>query len=1432
MRYAWFRRTIAAVFVLSGGICAAQNKINPATQIAWPTGCQVYNVATNSCPSAGGIVYMGPWSRTTTYLVNQAAFYSGATYVSLVNSNLNNVPSTSPSDWQPLFTGVGVTVQNAYSTLPTETYFNVANASATDGIFASDDPTHSATTLALRNGAYLDAANVFTQNQTMPTVNNAPISWFTGMGNANIGGSLPSATTGSNNTASGVYALSSNTTGSNNTASGTYALSSNTTGYFNTASGTDALSSNTTGSTNTASGVSALSLNTTGSNNTASGLGALLSNTTGSDNTASGENAGSYISGGTAGNTISSNSLYDGYLTEAMASGDTNENVIGNMAVGAGSNTTTIGNSSITKTVLQGTIFDGAAQIASTNLSDRSNLVREVPLAGTQTISQPSGTTLAINDLNNFYVASQYQTPSGTGNNGIANAIAQGCAAGTGCTVVADPGYATTEFPMSYWNGMDWPTNTSVWDYRAGTNSLFSHDPMSIVSEQGFRLVTNFDVSQYTMNTCCGGRDNGPGGFTNIFTEYTGSNNTQNTFGGIPMVGGYGAIRPGIFNSVTRYDSGQTFDEWQQLNCHGTGDCIGHFEQLFADGGINRVDDEGVHLADTSVEEDQVVFTGTISSAATTGATTVTVTCTIGCATQGQDRLLLDTNSAKTISGTFTTLATAPVNQFPAAITDANANYPVTTFVSLCYAGSDNGAGGAAGCPTNGTAPSGYIPPQATSPTQQAPNSPIVTSILPSYPNQPGYVCTNTTAQSGNSAAACYMPASGVGCLTDQQEYETVNYTYNSATQQVTLLNLTSSHLNGMSFGVGGLCGYAVEETRTIYHDGGTQGVQSVVLPVAGTPTSTSLLYIFQRVNEGLQPWLGADVQDDLLASASANVTLLADGTTVQLTITSSSTIGCYQSGLPVTITTANSTYNGTYPITATSCGAGGIATFTYTPSPAPSGTTPSTATLSYNNLQYTLYPAARTLSVYDAATKSVDGTFYLMPNTMLWAQNDPVRQAHYYPIVVTGSGNPSYVAHWTPEPEYGGTDAGITWDGIQRGGDDGGFALNNLTVSTHYREHGGTQTAPYGAYKVNGVYGTDFYIGNAPEQAVIEVTNCKVDIGCNGPLANFDLLKSNNAENANGGNGIPAINIDPANGGKILIGGGGGGQPDNQGVSLAPVEAGYWIADQNVTSPVAQVGGIATSAAMPTPGGPQTNVIGTVGSTTYSYYVVAHPVGGGTVLSNLGGENSPVFCGIGCGVTNGNATLSATNYNQVCAGGPNSPALYNPAVASWDILKLLGSTYYALATNVVVTATNMGCVNDQGQSLPTYVVPASNTTGQTTVNGPLNAATVNATASVTAPHIIATGNTVTLSGTGGTPTCVASTTCLDLRGRLSIPSATTSSVVTFATAFGTAPVCTVTQNGGATFFIPAWSSTTTALTITTGVALTAAEEFDYTCIQ
>jgi hypothetical protein len=102
---------------------------------------------------------------------------------------------------------------------------------------------------------------------------------------------LYSNSTGNYNTALGATALEDNTTGNNNTASGYSALYSNTTGYKNTAHGSSALTSNTTGYNNIAVGMSALAYNTTGFLNTASGAYALYSNTTGYSNTAGGSNA-------------------------------------------------------------------------------------------------------------------------------------------------------------------------------------------------------------------------------------------------------------------------------------------------------------------------------------------------------------------------------------------------------------------------------------------------------------------------------------------------------------------------------------------------------------------------------------------------------------------------------------------------------------------------------------------------------------------------------------------------------------------------------------------------------------------------------------------------------------------------------------------------------------------------------------------------------------------------------------------------------------------------------------------------------------------------------------------------------------------------------------------------------------------------------------
>jgi hypothetical protein len=159
----------------------------------------------------------------------------------------------------------------------------------------------------------------------------------------------------SSNTFYGRDAARNNTTGANNTANGFSALRDNTTGFNNTANGVSALLSNTTGLNNTANGRSALQNNTTGLNNTANGESALLSNTTGNSNTANGFEAGRFIASGSA-LTLINNSVFLGAQSRANADNETNQIVIGHTAIGAGSNTATLGNTSIVDTILRGRI--------------------------------------------------------------------------------------------------------------------------------------------------------------------------------------------------------------------------------------------------------------------------------------------------------------------------------------------------------------------------------------------------------------------------------------------------------------------------------------------------------------------------------------------------------------------------------------------------------------------------------------------------------------------------------------------------------------------------------------------------------------------------------------------------------------------------------------------------------------------------------------------------------------------------------------------------------------------------------------------------------------------------------------------------------------------------------------------------------------------
>lgn len=224
-----------------------------------------------------------------------------------------------------------------------------------------------------------EALSAATTAQSNVAVGAFALRYATGDTNTAVGyNALGNQTTGNTNAAFGSQALLSNTTGIQNVAVGGFgALQNNTTGAQNISIGTEALYTNTTSSGNTAVGHRALMFstaannvalgtfsayqNTTGARNTALGYYALGNNTTGSDNLALGYHAGRYIANGTTALTSATQSIYIGSGVKASADTITNEIVIGYGATGNGSNTVTLGNSSITKTYLVGTIYTGLA---------------------------------------------------------------------------------------------------------------------------------------------------------------------------------------------------------------------------------------------------------------------------------------------------------------------------------------------------------------------------------------------------------------------------------------------------------------------------------------------------------------------------------------------------------------------------------------------------------------------------------------------------------------------------------------------------------------------------------------------------------------------------------------------------------------------------------------------------------------------------------------------------------------------------------------------------------------------------------------------------------------------------------------------------------------------------------------------------------------
>jgi len=166
-------------------------------------------------------------------------------------------------------------------------------------------------------------------------------------------------TTGQLNVGLGSNSLYHNTTGYGNMAIGYRALELSTTGVYNVAVGVAALASVTTGYDNVGIGNAACGLITYANRNVGIGSQALYNNVGGYYQVGMGYNTGIYIADGVTPNQLSNTSIYIGANVRAFADGDANEIIIGDSAIGAGSNTVTLGNTSITTTILRGNVGAG-----------------------------------------------------------------------------------------------------------------------------------------------------------------------------------------------------------------------------------------------------------------------------------------------------------------------------------------------------------------------------------------------------------------------------------------------------------------------------------------------------------------------------------------------------------------------------------------------------------------------------------------------------------------------------------------------------------------------------------------------------------------------------------------------------------------------------------------------------------------------------------------------------------------------------------------------------------------------------------------------------------------------------------------------------------------------------------------------------------------
>lgn len=660
--------------------------------------------------------------------------------------------------------------------------------------------------------------------------------------------------------------------------------------------------------------------------------------------------------------------------------------------------------------------------------------------------------------------------------------------------------------------------------------------------------------------------------------------------------------------------------------------------------------------------------------------------------------------------------------------------------------------------------PTGFSPPESITLNVVAP----YTGTGGDTNGLPSGFCDTDTLQSANSGASCYLPASGYLYLTDGIEYESDAYTYNSGTQQVTITGMMFPHLNGVVASYGGVAGWALQDNANLVNGSSGLGVTGTIAPtyaIAGAVSSTTLYYIPQRTNEQYgSPTMGLSNPSNenqgygrqLYFSTEMSGFSISGGTVTFNMTNPPQVLGDlhpYNGLTAAMVVSSNTSYSCSACVLTWVSGN----TFTYTPS-SPSGSVPMTGTITYNNAGYSIYPAARVKSAYDAATNKIDGTMTIYPITLA---NDPItvgdsaREAHYQQMQV--SGRHEFITQFQPNQYTGEPDESIVYAGNII---SSGFSISNVNANSMYLGRGGNWRLPGSGYELEGDWATGFYTGTMPDQNLIQVVSGKSGFGLSSKYSNVNVFNMPSLASQSpqpGANSQDCLNYDSnANISTRSAGTDSGtwyfdncfaiATVEDSQQSFAHVRSGYFNADQGVTAKNINATNIFTS---------QTTGITifanaiTTGSTTTNYWVVGHAAGGGTTLP------------VATGVLNG----ASTPNNQICMP-------YQSQYSSYDIYR--GSTSNLIATGVVVNGAsvtpvqpeNYACFDDNNTTPTTQAAPTSNTTGGVIAAGPVTGLTLQETSVDVAGcaqfddlgNLTSTGTACGSGGGGGSVTSVGLT--------------------------------------------------------------------------